>query len=322
MVMFLLTYICLYKFKSPAQDNKVCINIMENTPKITIEELAVKLNGTMWTKGDLKRIYLDKGFNTKKMSTKTYVEETSEGNFNVKCFVECPSQDYNWCKSQANQVIESVDKEIAEALVTEYFLVMNDDTALFIDDCGNEKAMNDIYGSDLHHSKRAAERFIEKQLSGNYSVQLISREAFDRQVAELDAIEKTWVAPVVQEKVIYKPLTETEQNLTFVPGTKVIHSRFGKGEIIGMDNEDPAFRKLTILFEDGTQKSLLERFANLEKVDFIKELKESLVGKTEFEKKNLCFAALKKLEVGETKDQVHEMCDYYLSQLDRISGND
>jgi len=245
---------------------------METTPKITIEELAVKLNGKMWAKGDLKRIYLDRGYNTKKMSTKTYVEEISEGNFNVKCFVECPAQDYNWCKSQAEMVIESVDQEIAEALVTEYFLVINNETALFIDDCGTEKPMNDLYRSDLHHSRRAAERFIYDTLDGDYSVQLISREAFDRQVAELDAIEKAnYVAPVVEKKVIsrptYKPLTETEQNLTFVPGTKVSHARFGKGEIIGMDNSDPAFRKLTILFEDGTEKSLLERFANLQKID-------------------------------------------------------
>lgn len=245
---------------------------METTPKITIEELAVKLNGKMWTKGDLKRIYLDRGYNTKKMSTKTYVEETSEGNFNVKCFVECPSQDYNWCASQAEMVIESVDKEIAEATVTEYYLVMNNETALFVDDCGTDKAMNDIYGSDLHHSRRAAERFIENELNGNYSVQQISRVAFDRQVAELDAIEKAnYVAPVVEEKVISrpvaKPLTETEQNLTFVPGTKVVHARFGKGEIIAIVDADPAFRKLSILFEDGAKKELLERFANLQKVD-------------------------------------------------------
>lgn len=99
------------------QDYKVCEDVMSATPKITIEDLAVKLNGKMWTKGDLKRIYLDRGYNTKKMSTKTYVEETSEGNFNVKCFVECPSQDYNWCKSQANQVIDSVDNQINEILV-------------------------------------------------------------------------------------------------------------------------------------------------------------------------------------------------------------
>lgn len=90
---------------------------METTPKITIEELAVKLNGKMWTKGDLKRIYLDRGYNTKKMSTKTYVEETATGKFNVKCFVECPSQDYNWCKSQAEIVIEGVEEDINEIVL-------------------------------------------------------------------------------------------------------------------------------------------------------------------------------------------------------------
>lgn len=90
--------------------------IMENSVKITIEDLAVKLNGKMWVKEDLKRIYLDRGYNTKKMSTKTYVEQTTSGTFNVKCFVECSSQDYNWCKSQSNQVIERVENEIAEIL--------------------------------------------------------------------------------------------------------------------------------------------------------------------------------------------------------------
>ena len=35
---------------------------------ITLELLAEKLKGNLWTKGDLKRIYLNKGYNTKKMS--------------------------------------------------------------------------------------------------------------------------------------------------------------------------------------------------------------------------------------------------------------
>jgi len=239
---------------------------METTPKITIEELVVKLNGKMWTKGDLKRIYLDRGYNTKKMSTKTYVEETSEGNFNVKCFVECPSQDYNWCKSQAEMVIESVDQEIVEALVTEYFLVINNETALFIDDCGTEKPMNDLYGSDLHHSRRSAERFIEKELNGNYSVQLISREAFDRQVSELDAIEKAnYVAPVVEEKVIskpaYKPNIANIDNPTFGEGSKINHERFGNGIVLTEDEDH-----IEIQFENEVKK-LLKRFAKLSKVD-------------------------------------------------------
>ena len=35
---------------------------------VTIETLAEKLEGKLWVKGDLKRIYLDSGYNTKKMS--------------------------------------------------------------------------------------------------------------------------------------------------------------------------------------------------------------------------------------------------------------
>lgn len=303
------------------QVDKVSIKIMKNTAKITIEELAVNLNGKMWTKGDLKRIYLDRGYNTKKMSTKTYVEETSEENFNVKCFVECDSQDYNWCESQANQVIESVDREIAEALATEYFYVVNEQTNEVIDDCQTAKPLADLYvGGGLYLSEGFAKNFIKREDIDGFKVMSISR-------SEYEALEKTpKILPVIERKTIQrliaKPLTEVEQNLTFAPGTIVIHNRFGKGEIIAIENEEPAFRKLTILFEDGTEKTLLERFANLTKVDFIEDLIETLKGKTEMEKKNLCFAALKKLETGEIKDKVHEMCDYYLDTLREFSEND
>lgn len=238
---------------------------MENTPKITIEDLAVKLNGKMWTKGDLKRIYLDRGYNTKKMSTKTYVFE-KEGRFIVVCNVECDNQPTQWCDSQEAQVIEEVESEIETALVTDYYLVLNNDTAMFVDDCGTEKPMNDLYGGDIYFFQKKAEKFIEKELNGNYSVQLISRESFDRQVEELDKIEKAnYVAPVVEEKVIEKPvfkstITNTETP-TFGVNTKVKHSRFGIGVILAEDDE-----RVDIEFTDG-KKNLLKRFANLQKVD-------------------------------------------------------
>ena len=153
---------------------------MENTPKITIEELAVKLNGKMWVKDDLKRIYLDRGHNTKKMSTKTYVEATSEGNFNVKCFVECPSQDYNWCKSQAEQVIESVNQEIAEALVTEYFYVVNEETNQAIDDCQTVKPLADLYvGGGLYLREGFAKNFIKREDIEGFKVMSISRTDYE-----------------------------------------------------------------------------------------------------------------------------------------------
>lgn len=68
---------------------------------ISIEQLAEKLNGKLWVKGELKRIYLDEGWNTKKISTKTYVWQDEEGNFKVSCHVDCPSQPWQWHKSQA-----------------------------------------------------------------------------------------------------------------------------------------------------------------------------------------------------------------------------
>jgi len=82
---------------------------------ITLEQLAEKLKGKLWIKGDMKRVYLDRGYNTKKMSTKTYVFE-KDGQFIVSCYIECPSQDWNWIKSQQQEVVASVEAEIEEAI--------------------------------------------------------------------------------------------------------------------------------------------------------------------------------------------------------------
>ena len=90
-------------------------NTTENTA-ITFEQLAEKLNGKIWTKGELKRIYLDRGFNTKKMSTKTYVFQKEDGTYGVSCYIECPSQAFAWIKSQQQEVIENVMSDIEEAL--------------------------------------------------------------------------------------------------------------------------------------------------------------------------------------------------------------
>jgi hypothetical protein len=195
------------------------------------------------------------------MSTKTYVFE-KDGQFVVVCKVECYNQPMQWCDSQEAQIIESVEKEIEAALVTEYYLVINNDTAMFIDDCGTEKPMNDLYGSDIYYSKRAAERFIENELNGNYSVQQISRVAFDRQVAELDAIQKeNYIAPAIEENKVAK-IEASKEKIVLPVGKKVKHARFGVAVIteeigVGID------KKFRLVFEDGSEKLLLERFANL-----------------------------------------------------------
>jgi hypothetical protein len=82
----------------------------------TIEQLNEKLQGKIWEKGDKKRIYLDRGYNTKKMKTSTYVELV-DCSFIVKCFIECDSQGWNWIKSQQEEIIERVENEISNFIL-------------------------------------------------------------------------------------------------------------------------------------------------------------------------------------------------------------
>lgn len=83
---------------------------------LTIEELSEKLNGKLWIKGDMKRIYLDRGYNTKKMSTKTYVFQREDGTYGVNCVIDCPSQHDNWISKEQNDIVESLSNHINEIL--------------------------------------------------------------------------------------------------------------------------------------------------------------------------------------------------------------
>lgn len=83
---------------------------------ISIEALAEKLNGKVWIKGEMKRIYLDRGYNTKKMSTKTFVAINEDGSYKVSCFIECDSQPLAWIKSQQNDIVEGVTQDIEDII--------------------------------------------------------------------------------------------------------------------------------------------------------------------------------------------------------------
>lgn len=97
----------------------------------TLEQLSELLGGKLWSKGDIKRIYLDRGYNTKKMSTKTYVYQRQDGTFGVNCTIDCPSQHDNWISKEQDQIIESVEQRIEELLSdTVYVLVNNDGNTL------------------------------------------------------------------------------------------------------------------------------------------------------------------------------------------------
>lgn len=81
--------------------------------RITLEQLNEKLNGRLWEKGDLKRIYLNEGYNTKKVRTTTYVFKDYLGDFVVVCKVDCPTQDPAWEKFEEEMVKEDVYERIS-----------------------------------------------------------------------------------------------------------------------------------------------------------------------------------------------------------------
>lgn len=156
---------------------------------LSIEQLAEKLGGKLWNKEDKKRIYLDRGYNTKKMSTKTYVYQREDGSFGVSCYIDCPSQPYQWIKSQQEEVIKGVEESIEDAMATEIFLIVNEKGNV-INENGQEKALNDLYSSDYfineHNAKKALEDF-----PAGHSFKVMNRDEFNDEVERLEEIERS-----------------------------------------------------------------------------------------------------------------------------------
>lgn len=87
---------------------------MTTTTTTTLQALATELNGKYWQKGNLERVYLNRGYNTKKMATKCYVYQ-ADGEFKVSVFIECEDQPLEWIKSQQELLVSKVLEEIQEA---------------------------------------------------------------------------------------------------------------------------------------------------------------------------------------------------------------
>lgn len=225
---------------------------MTTTPKITIEDLALKLKGKMWVKDDLKRIYLDRGHNTKKMSTKTYVFE-KDGDFIVVCNIECSSQPWQWIKSQQDEVIESVENDIFEIIrLTKVELI------------------------ESRLSEDETEVEVRISFDGKIEDKFLTESEFDERFnrypqSVFDNLPKTKQLEKIDLFPVSKPVSETlaesaeEQDVKakiyeLGSGKKVKHNRFGLGEII---EEIDGGEKLKILFETEGEKQLLARFANL-----------------------------------------------------------
>lgn len=218
---------------------------MENSAKITIEDLAVALNGKMWVKEDLKRIYLDEGYNTKKMSTKTYVE-IRNGEFVVRCFIDCPSQNDNWIDSQQNQIIERVGRKIEEIIeLTKVELV---ESRLSADETEVEVRIS--YDGTVEENWLTEEQFDERFNKYPQSV-------FEN-VPETKVLVQETPEPVKTESADYAPVLENGKH-ELGDGVKVSHARFGVGEIL----EELEGGSVRILFETVGEKTLLVRFANL-----------------------------------------------------------
>lgn len=131
---------------------------------LTIEQLSEKLNGKLWVKGDIKRIYLDCGYNTKKMSTKTYIFQRQDGTYGVSCIIDCPSQHDNWINREQNSIIERVEQNIEDAFSDTVYILINNKNQMLdhsgkvctIDNCVNflsqSEAEKEIENCSYYHN--------------------------------------------------------------------------------------------------------------------------------------------------------------------------
>lgn len=224
---------------------------------ITFEQLAEKLNGKIWTKGDLKRIYLDRGYNTKKMSTKTYVEEV-DGEFVVKCFIDCPSQAWNWIKSQQEEVIESVENEIEIAKEENVYVFQTPDGKF----C-NYKEKVETVGAlyRFFETKKEADKEDQSDYAEGAVLVAVSKEEFRKSESEYYEKAKSETIDTKEEIAITKKTiapAENSSNQEFGVGNKIMHSNFGIGTVVSEGDE-----KITVNFPSVGEKTMIKRFAKL-----------------------------------------------------------
>jgi len=122
--------------------------------KLTLQQIAEKLDANYWEAGNKKRVYLRKGYNTKKMTTKTYIYEKEDGTFGISVYIDCPSQDYNWIKSQKEKIEKEVEQELGLLVQEEVFVIKSNDN--YIDCIGDEDTLEE------------AEKFINEKFANEF----------------------------------------------------------------------------------------------------------------------------------------------------------
>lgn len=230
-----------------------------------LEQLAQELGGNIWIKGDMKRIYLDRGYNTNKMTTKTYIFQRQDGTFGVNCQIDCPSQHDNWIEKEQQQIIESVEQQIKEALSEVYFLIKNIETGLYV------SYSDDVFDvvdncTKTFLSNEEAETYLNEEVSCINSNKAKTFEIVELSKAEYkQALENQVSMPVVepaQPEIVKNKPKKAEQN-TFIAlgnGKKYEHPRFGIGTVVSEDEI-----MVEIEFSEG-RKSLLKQFAKLTEI--------------------------------------------------------
>jgi hypothetical protein len=226
---------------------------------ITIEQLATKIEGKLWTKGDLKRIYVDAGYNTKKMTTKTYIYQREDGSFGVSCNIDCPSQAWQWIKSQQDEIIEGVTTQIERALSDTAYVITNKEGQP-VNYKGEVVALN--YAESFYTESEAAKELDNCAAYEKYIT--MPRNEFDQEVERLDEIEAKERAanpaptPAPAEKSSLK--IENTTTPAYGVGAKVKHGKFGEGEVTAESDGI-----VEVKFATET-KQLLKAYAKLEKL--------------------------------------------------------
>jgi len=77
-----------------------------------LKDAQRQLGGKLWTKNGKCRLYVDNfGYNTKKSQTSVYLY-ILDGNIKVEVFLDCPTQHWNWVKTERERIITNVKLQI------------------------------------------------------------------------------------------------------------------------------------------------------------------------------------------------------------------
>lgn len=233
---------------------------------ITIEQLAEKLNGNLWIKGDMKRIYLDEGHNTKKMSTKTYVFQNAKGDYIVSCNIDCPSQHDNWISSQEDEIIASVERRIEQILRIASLELVDSKiiskreigVMVYVSENGKEptwyteERFSDEFDTDIEDVFEIP-GFDQILKNREAKMEKMRKEAEEKREAERIELGNKKKAENIERA--------KEELSNIVEAQRVNHSKFGKGTVISSSDS-----KIEVLFDDTEigLKSFLPKFVKFE----------------------------------------------------------